>query len=228
MPINGIVAMCNDNGIGINNKLPWRLPQDLKYFQSRTTGRGRNAIVMGKNTWTSVGFLKNRDHFILSTTLKLDYTRGRNIIKTFANIDELMRYTSSPLSRDYDNIWIIGGSQIYKSFVHANRMDSIYITYIDDKYECDCYFPELPDNYILYTSESSAEKTQNGKETVRQIYKRLVIGDSVIYKNEPWNVIGIHNEDYPNIYFTIKNDEQREIQTVKSKLTVPQMTNGVL
>ena len=220
MPINGIVAMCNDNGIGINNSLPWRLPQDLKYFQGLTTGRGKNAIVMGKNTWQSTGFLKNRDHFILSTTLKLDCNRGKNRVKTFTCIDELLTYISSPLSHDYDNIWIIGGSQIYKSFIHANVMNYMYITCIDDDYECDTYFPELPDNYILYNSEPSAEKTQNGKDIVRQIYKRLVIGDSVIYKDEPWNVIGIHNDDYPNIYFTIKNGEEREIQTVKSKLSL--------
>ena len=218
MPINGIVAMCNDNGIGINNVLPWKLPSDLKYFQYLTTGRGRNAIVMGKNTWLSVGFLKNRDHFILSTTLKIDCNRGNNRVKTFINIDELLIYIASPFSRNYDNIWIIGGSQIYKSFIHANVMHSIYITRIHDDYTCDTYFPELPDNYLLYNSEPSAEKTRNGKDIVRQIYKRLVIGDSVIYKDEPWNVIGIHNDDYPNIYFTIKNGEQREIQTVRSKL----------
>ena len=220
MSINGIVAMCKNNGIGVNNALPWRLPQDLKYFQGLTTGRGNNAIVMGKNTWISTGFLKNRDHFILSTTLRLDYTRGRNRIKTFISVDELMRYISSPLSRDYDKIWIIGGSQIYNSCIHANMLDYMYITYINDTYECDSYFPELPDNYILYKSETSAEKTQNGKEIVRRIYKRLVIGNSVIYKNEPFKVIGIHNEDYPNTYFTIKNDEQREIQTVQSKLSL--------
>jgi dihydrofolate reductase len=220
MPINGIVARCNDNGIGINNTLPWRLSQDLKYFQGLTTGRGRNAIIMGKNTWNSAGFLKNRDHFILSTTLKLDYMRGRNRVKTFTSIDELMRYISSTLSRDYDNIWIIGGSQIYKSFMHTNTIDSMYITDIDDKYDCDCYFPNIPDNYILYKSELSNETTKNGAKITRQIYKRLDIGTAVIYKNELWNVIGIHNDDYPNIYFTIKNDEQREIQTVKSKLTI--------
>ena len=218
MPINGIVAMCNDNGIGISNALPWKLPGDMKYFQCLTTGRGRNAIVMGKNTWLSTGFLKNRDHFILSSTLKIDRNRGNNRIKTFVTIDELLMYIASPFSRNYDNIWIIGGSQIYKSFIHANIMLSIYITRIDDDYSCNAYFPELPDNYLLNNSEPSAEKTQNGKDIVRQIYKRVVIGDYVIYKNEQWNVVGIHNDDYPNIYFTIKNDEQREIQTVRSKL----------
>jgi dihydrofolate reductase len=218
MPINGIVAMCNDNGIGISNALPWKLPGDMKYFQCLTTGRGRNAIVMGKNTWLSTGFLKNRDHFILSSTLKIDRNRGNNRIKTFVTIDELLMYIASPFSRNYDNIWIIGGSQIYKSFIHANIMHSIYITRIDDDYSCNAYFPELPDNYLLNNSEPSAEKTQNGKDIVRQIYKRVVIGDYVIYKNEQWNVVGIHNDDYPNIYFTIKNDEQREIQTVRSKL----------
>ena len=125
MPINGIVAMCNDNGIGISNALPWKLPGDMKYFQCLTTGRGRNAIVMGKNTWLSTGFLKNRDHFILSSTLKIDRNRGNNRIKTFVTIDELLMYIASPFSRNYDNIWIIGGSQIYKSFIHHRNRNTL-------------------------------------------------------------------------------------------------------
>ena len=49
--MNIVVAACKNKGIGINNKLPWRLMKDLKYFRFLTQSYGENAIVMGKNTW---------------------------------------------------------------------------------------------------------------------------------------------------------------------------------
>ena len=54
MKFNIIVAKCNNNGIGINNTLPWNIPGDLKRFSKLTTGSGNNAIIMGKNTWLSL------------------------------------------------------------------------------------------------------------------------------------------------------------------------------
>ena len=58
MLINGIVAMDKNKGIGINNQLPWKLKEDLQRFQKFTTGKGNNAIIMGKNTWNSIKTLK--------------------------------------------------------------------------------------------------------------------------------------------------------------------------
>ena len=73
MLINGIVAMDKNKGIGINNQLPWKLKEDLQRFQKFTTGKGNNAIIMGKNTWNSIKTLKNRDHLILSSSINLEY-----------------------------------------------------------------------------------------------------------------------------------------------------------
>lgn len=92
MSINGIVAICKNHGIGNNNSLPWKLPQDLKYFQTLTTGQGNNAIIMGKNTWNSIRFLKRRDHLIISTTLNLDYKIDGNLVKSFKSMNDLTRY----------------------------------------------------------------------------------------------------------------------------------------
>ena len=56
-----IVATCNNNGIGINNQLPWDLiKEDMKLFSKLTTGNGNNAIIMGRKTFESIGrSLKN-------------------------------------------------------------------------------------------------------------------------------------------------------------------------
>ena len=86
MLINGIVAMDNNKGIGKNNKLPWNLKSDLSRFQRITIGNGNNALIIGKNTWNSINFLKHRDHLILSTTLNLDYKQDENIVKSFKTI----------------------------------------------------------------------------------------------------------------------------------------------
>jgi dihydrofolate reductase len=65
------------------------------------------------------------------------------------------------ISKDsnYDDIWIIGGSSIYKQFLDMPEyIDKIFITYIDNNYSCDSFFPELPDYYELVNSSISNEK----------------------------------------------------------------------
>ena len=62
-----IVAVCKHNGIGYRDTLPWKIKEDLKHFSKLTKGNGKNAIVMGKNTWNSIGGspLPKRDNLIL-------------------------------------------------------------------------------------------------------------------------------------------------------------------
>ena len=48
--MNLIVAYCRNRGIGFQNKLPWKLSQDMNRFKNLTIGNGNNAVVMGKNT----------------------------------------------------------------------------------------------------------------------------------------------------------------------------------
>ena len=73
MNINIIVAYCKNNGIGLNNQLPWNIPEDLKRFSEITKGSGNNAIIMGKNTHESIGkVLPDRYNIVLSRTIKFD------------------------------------------------------------------------------------------------------------------------------------------------------------
>ena len=59
-----IVAADLDNGIGINNTLPWRLPEDLAHFKRLTTG---HAIIMGRKTFDSIGRpLPNRRNIVIT------------------------------------------------------------------------------------------------------------------------------------------------------------------
>tara|TARA_Y100000389_G_C17463570_1_gene523644 strand:+ start:2204 stop:2752 length:549 start_codon:yes stop_codon:yes gene_type:complete len=139
--INIIVAICKNNGIGINNKLPWYYSSDLKKFKTLTTGNKRNAVIMGKNTYESINKnLPNRDNLILSKSLIIHEKSGDYLLKSFNNLDSLLNFTKT---KNYENIWVIGGNQIYKLFLNKNIVDNIYLTYINESYDCDIFFPKI-------------------------------------------------------------------------------------
>ena len=144
---NIIVAQCKNGGIGISNDLPWKIKSDLKKFYKLTKGNGNNAIIMGRNTWNSLNNkpLKLRDNLILSTSLNFEITNDNNYItKTFNNINSIIDFCKN---KNYDNIWIIGGEKIYKSFLeYGNIVDNIYLTLIDKDYRCDIFFPHIDKN----------------------------------------------------------------------------------
>ena len=105
MKCNIIVAMCKYNdGIGLNGSLPWDIKEDLHHFSKLTKGTGKNAVIMGTNTYKSLNMpgLHGRDNFILSSQLKLDFTlkntkdgniehkNTKYIVKTFSDIPEII------------------------------------------------------------------------------------------------------------------------------------------
>lgn len=141
---NIIVAFDNNRGIGKNNTIPWYFPEDLKYFSKMTKGTNNNAIIMGKNTWTSLTKpLLGRDNLILSTTLEITNNSPKNnYIKTFKTLEELELFC---INQNYTNVWIIGGGQIYNDFLNSNKINKIYATLINNDYNCDVFFPKLDD-----------------------------------------------------------------------------------
>ena len=183
MRFNIIVAIDRNRGIGINNKIPWNFRQDLSYFKNLTKGAGDNAIIMGKNTYLSLNRpLPHRDNIVLSSSLE-SIDKSAILCK---NMKQLFDYLTNknddkitPKSRHdktdtncnnknvvYDDIWIIGGSVIYKQFLDMPEyINKIYITEVDNVYDCDTFFPELPHYYKLentsVTSENSTVLTFN-------------------------------------------------------------------
>ena len=75
MKISMIVAMDNDCGIGFDNKLPWSVKEDMKFFRESTKGMGNNAIVMGRKTHESIGMiLPKRVNIILTRNKRVCIT----------------------------------------------------------------------------------------------------------------------------------------------------------
>ena len=149
--MNIVVAACKNKGIGINNKLPWNLSKDLKYFRFLTQSYGENAIVMGKNTCLSLPrALPKRANYVLSSSLK-----SYDEFKMIEDISLLKK-------KHYDNVWLIGGAQVYKSMINNDMINSIYYTDIDADFECDTFFPEIPNNFEnVFESKSFTENDIN-------------------------------------------------------------------
>jgi dihydrofolate reductase len=151
--INIIVAMTKNHGIGYNNKLPWYIPDDLKRFKKLTTG---SIIVMGRKTWDSLPIkpLPNRKNIILSRdNISRDNISRDNISRDISNENILFINDLNLINNIKSDIWIIGGSEIYKLALNKLHIDNIYVTEINNDYECDKFFPEIPNNFNISYEE---------------------------------------------------------------------------
>ena len=168
MKYNIIVACDINNGIGKDNKLPWNIPEDLKRFSKLTRGEGNNAIIMGKNTWESLPKkpLPKRDNLILSSTLDLEIGEPKNTyVKSFTDIMSLDKFCEK---QKYDTVWIIGGTQIYNTFIESKKVNKIYATLIHNNFDCDCFFPEI-NGYNIISRENTIENEINISYLVYQL-----------------------------------------------------------
>ena len=161
-----IVAVDKNLGIGLRNSLPWNFKSDMHFFREMTIGDKNNAIVMGKNTYLSIGkSLPKRENLVLSTSLDDNIEN----IHVFSDIESLCDYCKT---KNFDSIWIIGGAEIYKQFLDLDLINIIHITEIDSMYNCDTFFPNVFDNY--YMSQNVHENIENNiKLTFKKYYKKI-------------------------------------------------------
>ena len=129
MKIHLIWAQDQNGGIGKNGKLPWHIPEDLKNFKKLTHN---STIVMGRKTWASLPRkpLLDRRNVVLSSNHITD-------VESYKSVGQCIQ----TLYKDnVKNIFVIGGAQIYRHFIH--RSDELHITLINIKTEgIDTYFP---------------------------------------------------------------------------------------
>jgi len=142
MNLNIIVAYCKSRGIGYNNRLPWNIRDDLKYFKYITTKTDNvdkiNAVIMGRKTWESIGklHLKGRINVVVSNTLY----EGKNIhIKK--SFEEAVEFININYKDSVENIFAIGGENIYRKALIHQYLKNIYVTEIINDFRCDTYFP---------------------------------------------------------------------------------------
>lgn len=157
---NLIVACCQTEnggtgfGIGFENKLPWNgLSGDMKHFRDTTTQTSNltkmNAVVMGRNTWESIPPkfrpLKNRMNIVLSRNSEfiqnLNHSNNEFAISV-SSLDEA-QHCIEKIRDTIENVWVIGGQQIYKQAIEQNFCNKIYLTRVNKVFKCDAFFEEL-------------------------------------------------------------------------------------
>ena len=132
--MNLIAAVDKNWAIGRKNKLLARIPNDMKQFTNKTTGK---IVVMGRKTLESFpngSPLKNRTNIVLSSNK--DYSVKDTLI--VHSMEELIEKLKEYPDKE---IYIIGGEQIYRQFLPY--CETAYITKINHAYEADAYFPDL-------------------------------------------------------------------------------------
>jgi len=140
--ISLIVAMCTNRVIGLNNQLPWNLPEDLKHFRKTTEGK---PIIMGRSTFESIGKpLPKRTNIVLSRNPNF---QKEGIIAVTSLDQALQAAARAP------EIMIIGGTQIFNLFLPlASRM---YVTWVKQSYSGDAFFPDFPMEEWRVTDETT-------------------------------------------------------------------------
>lgn len=138
-----IAAYAKDRVIGYKGKMPWHLPNELKYFKETTMG---HTVVMGRKTFESIGKpLPNRRNIVLTRDRHFQ-APGIEVIHNPRDVDRL------------GDVFIIGGAQLYEEFMPM--ADRLYLTEIDLETEGDTFFPkwDQEDFRIIHQEEGKVDQ----------------------------------------------------------------------
>jgi dihydrofolate reductase len=124
-----IVAMDAASGIGINNTLPWKLPEDMAHFKRLTTG---HPIIMGRKTFDSIGrALPNRRNIVITRNAAWRHDG----VEAVASVEAALALLGGAPG------FVIGGAEIYQQSLPL--ADQLIITEIAHTFPCDAFFPAI-------------------------------------------------------------------------------------
>lgn len=149
MKISLVVAMSENRVIGVENRLPWNIPEDLKRFKKITSG---HPILMGRKTFESIGRpLPNRTNIVI--TRNKDY-RAEGVATCFSLTDALAWAQKAPGAEE---VFIIGGGEIFREALPlAHR---IYLTEVKWPFDGDAFFPEFDETEYKEADRDTLSET---------------------------------------------------------------------
>ncbi|XP_058820468.1 dihydrofolate reductase [Topomyia yanbarensis] len=173
-----IVAVCENGGIGYKGDLPWKLKQELKYF-SRTTKKlnnptKRNAIIMGRKTYFGVPETKRPLPERLNIVLTRDPSSNiypNDVVVCKSLQEALNKLEDIPLVDEIENVWIVGGTAVYKEAMQSTRCHRIYLTEIQTAFECDAFFPEITNDFKLVENDADIPQDVQEENGIKYRYK---------------------------------------------------------
>jgi len=134
MSFSLIAAVAKNNCIGKNNKIPWNVPEDFQYFKKTTLGK---TCLMGQKTFESIlGYLGKPLPGRQTVVITLDTTfQPPEGVRVFYSLDQAWEALKN------EDVFVCGGASIYKQTL--DRVDQLYITWIDQEPDGDVFFPPI-------------------------------------------------------------------------------------
>jgi dihydrofolate reductase len=158
MILSHIVATDLNGAIGKDNKLPWHLPEDLKFFKATTQGK---IMIMGRKTFDSIGrLLPGRFHIVITRQrLKSD----NPMLRYVSSLDEGLKMAQNLIGQWPEEVFILGGGEIFTQSV--DLVDRIYLTKIEKVVEGDCFYPKVDFSKFIIDKEDHFHTSE--KFTIR-------------------------------------------------------------
>ena len=133
-----IVAMDTKRGIGKNNDLLFKIPEDGKRVRTITTG---HPLIMGRKTFESLGrLLPNRTHIVVTRNPKSLDDLSYQPHEVVSSIEEGI--VKAKAASGSEEIFIFGGGQIYEEALKQNLVNRLYLTIVEGTHDADTFFPD--------------------------------------------------------------------------------------
>ena len=200
-----IFATTNHNDFCTNDRLslPWgKLKEDLQYFKRITIGNGNNAVIMGKNTFTSLCHtpLPNRLNIVVSKSM-YNNVFSHTTEKKYLLASNLNNAINLAKEKNVDNIFIIGGIQLLNEAFERDDINEIYLNVIrsrkNENENLVKYYYKFP-SYILHcTLEDICQS--NEYDIYFYKYFKNVPRDLIVEHNEPQKIINCVDDIYLNL-----------------------------
>lgn len=156
--ISHVVAFSNNRVIGVDNDLPWRLPNDLKHFKKLTLNK---SILMGRKTFDSIGKpLPKRRNIVLTRQSGLQI-EGCEVVSSIEQ--------AYALCKDEQELMVIGGAKLYSQTLADVKR--IYATLVDCEIDGDVFFPEI--DLANWSLSNSEKHTQDEKHAYAYSFLQL-------------------------------------------------------
>ncbi|XP_060527057.1 dihydrofolate reductase [Cylas formicarius] len=176
-----IAAACENLGIGKDGDLPWRLKKEMSYFSKMTSStkekHKKNIVIMGRRTWDCIPLkykpLSNRINFVLSRS-NPDLKQFTDTY-AFSSLDKaLEELECDRFSDKYEEVWVIGGSSIYREALESKNFYRLYLTKIFKDFDCDTFLPPIPDDLkeVSDPAVPSEIQEENGIQYTYKVYER--------------------------------------------------------
>lgn len=140
MDIALIVAVANKGVIGADNQLPWRLPEDLRYFKQKTLGK---PVIMGRKTYQSIGRpLPGRANIVVT---RQPHWSAHPDLRVAGGLEEAIALAAEAMPEATEAM-VMGGAEIYRQALPLAQR--IYLTRVELEVPGDAHFPPLaPENW---------------------------------------------------------------------------------